>query len=62
MPAGTLEALFGLRLHEGLRLRANFYCCGDLTPRPCYAAWSPVLTPAPDFHRPEFFGTLILED
>ncbi len=62
VPAETLDALFGLKLQAGLRLRANFYCCGDLTPRPCYASWSPVLTPVPDFHRPEFFGTLILED
>lgn len=61
VPAETLSALFGLTLSEGLRLRANFYCCGDRTPRPCYAAWARVLTPTPDFHRPEFFGTLILD-
>ena len=26
---------------------------------PHYGAWSPVGTPAPDFHRPEFFGELV---
>lgn len=41
-------------------LRANFYKCGDLTAHPHYLSWSPIGTPKPDFHRPEFFGTLIL--
>ena len=41
-------------------LRANFYKCGDRTLRPHYLSWSPVLTPSPDFHRPEYFGKLKL--
>ena len=41
-------------------LRANFYKCGDKTAHPHFLSWSPVGTPAPDFHRPEFFGKLIL--
>ena len=59
VPAGLLEAYFGFSPEPGETLRANFYACGDLTPRPYYAAWSPVNTPSPDFHRPEFFGTLL---
>ena len=39
-------------------LRANFYACGDLTPEPYYSAWNPVLTDQPDFHQPDFFGSL----
>lgn len=42
-------------------LECNIYKCGDATPRPHYVSWSPIETPAPDFHRPEFFGELILE-
>jgi len=41
-------------------LKANFYKCGDLTAHPHYTSWSPIVTPKPDFHRPEFFGELIL--
>lgn len=43
------------------KLRGNFYKCGDLTAHPHFASWSPIQTPKPDFHRPEFFGDLILE-
>ena len=43
-------------------MRANFYKCGDKTVRRHYSAWNPVDTPAPDYHRPEFFGKIILED
>lgn len=57
--SGLLEAYFGFSPEPGETLRANFYACGDLTPAPYYAAWSPVRTEAPDFHRPEFFGTLL---
>ena len=43
------------------RLQANFYKCGDKTAVPHFLSWNPVEVPAPDFHRPDFFGTLILE-
>lgn len=38
--------------------RVNFYKCGDKLQSPHYLTWSPVLTEKPDFHRPEYFGTL----
>lgn len=41
-------------------LLANFYKCGDRTATPHFLSWSPVLTPTPDFHRPEYFGQLDL--
>lgn len=43
-------------------LRGNFYKCGDKTATPHYVSWSPVHTPSPDFHRPEFFGELVFEE
>jgi len=39
-------------------VRGNFYKCGDLTAHPHYLSWSPITTENPDFHRPEFFGTI----
>lgn len=42
------------------RLEANFYKCGDKTAVTHFVSWSPVGTPKPDFHRPEYFGELIL--
>lgn len=43
------------------KLRANFYKCADGTKHPHYLCWSPIDTPKPNFHRPEFFGTLLLD-
>jgi len=40
---------------------ANFYKCGDETKVPHYISWSPIKTPSPDFHRPEYFSMLELE-
>lgn len=39
-------------------LRANFFKCGDRTPRPHYLSWAPVASETPDFHRPQDFGLL----
>ena len=39
-------------------IRANFYKCGDKTAHPHFVSWSPIDLPAPDFHRPDFFGEL----
>jgi hypothetical protein len=42
-------------------LRANFYKCADNTRIPHYVSWNPIEVASPDFHRPEFFGELLLE-
>ena len=42
----------------GVRWRANLYKCADQSSHPHWLTWSPVDWPRPDFHRPEFFGTL----
>ena len=41
-------------------VRGNLYKCGDLTAHPHFLSWNPIGTPKPDFHRPEYFGELIL--
>jgi len=46
---------------QGKSLNANFYKCGDKLKVPHYVTWNQVLSPNPDFHRPEFFGTIDFE-
>jgi hypothetical protein len=47
-----------LKKLKGKIFRANFYKCGDKLTQPHYLTWSPVETINPDFHQPDFFGTL----
>ncbi len=61
IPLTLFGKFYGEELRPGHRAAANFYKCGDDTAIPHYGAWSPVETPTPDFHRPEYFGQLIFE-
>jgi hypothetical protein len=45
---------------SGQKIRANFYKCGDNTPEPHFLSWCPIGLPKPNFHAPQFFGTLEL--
>ena len=44
------------------RMLGNFYKCADGTDSMHFVSWNPVKTEKPDFHRPEYFGELILAD
>lgn len=58
---GDLNKIFGgVSLGTGSVLYGNFYKCGDDTEFPHYGMWSPVGTEEPDFHRPEYFGELVI--
>lgn len=46
---------------EPVTIHGNLYKCADLTSSPHFLSWSPIDTPEPDFHRPEFFGKITLE-
>jgi hypothetical protein len=60
VPLSFLRRFFPrFELKAGHEMRGNFYKCGDKTARPHYGCWNPVDLPKVDFHRPEFFGTLI---
>ncbi len=59
IPLGLFRKLYGQEIVPGVAAAANFYKCGDETAVPHYGAWSPVGTPRPDFHRPEYFGRLV---
>ena len=39
-------------------LRANFYKCGDNCDKTHFLSWSPIALPTPNFHCPEFFGSI----
>ncbi len=46
---------------HGTTIRGNFYKCASEASRPHYLSWNRISTPKPDYHRPEFFGKIILE-
>ena len=46
---------------DGKTLRANFYKCGDKLQTPHFLSWNPIGLEKPNFHCPEFFGTLHFE-
>ncbi len=46
---------------EGVIWKANFYKIADNTSNPHYLTWNPVIKAEPDFHLPDFFGTLRFE-
>ena len=61
IPLETVRALYGKsEFRKGDVLRGNFYKCGDDTAHPHYGMWNRVETETPDFHRPEFFGELVI--
>lgn len=41
--------------------KGNLYKCASATSMPHYLSWAPIITETPDFHRPEFFGDIILK-
>ncbi|MEL5892089.1 carbohydrate-binding family 9-like protein [Bacteroides sp. GD17] len=46
---------------DGKTIRANFYKCGDKLQTPHFLSWNPIGLEKPNFHCPEFFGTLNME-
>lgn len=54
-------SLLGVQPVKGFKFRANVYAIASKGV-PTYAlSWAPINTEKPDFHRPEFFGTFILD-
>ena len=45
---------------EGMTIRSNFYKCGKMTQFPHHGIWNPMSLEKPDFHRPEYFGEIVL--
>ena len=45
----------------GVSVKANVYKCGEETEFEHYGCWSMVDREKPDFHKPEFFGTMNIQ-
>jgi hypothetical protein len=62
LPVDILRAYAAVQTPApGVSWRGNLYKCGDATSQPHWLAWAPVNVAQPDFHRPEYFGTLVFE-
>lgn len=46
---------------SNLACKGNFYKCGDDLNDPHFITWNPVEAAQPDFHRPEYFGSISFE-
>ncbi len=46
---------------RGARLPSNVYKCGDETQQAHYGCWKMVDREKPDFHKPEYFGIMVIE-
>jgi hypothetical protein len=46
---------------SGKYISANFYKCGDDLPERHYLSWNPIKTDKPNFHTPDYFGTLYFD-
>lgn len=57
------QALFkhSMKTWDKAKVTANFYKCGDNLSKPHFLSWSPIAIENPDFHRPDFFGSLQFE-
>ena len=63
IPLQTIEEVFGkIDIKPGYRMVGNAYKCGDNTAIPHYLTWNPVVAKEPDFHRPECFGTFVIQE
>ena len=64
IPFSVIKGVFGIgeeKLVSGYTFKGNFYKCGDETPIVHYGSWRRVGTEKPDFHRPEYFGDLVID-
>lgn len=43
----------------GRKAHANFFKCGEQLPQRHYCVWNHIDSPKPDFHLPEYFGSVI---
>ena len=60
LPFRVVREVYGITPQRGAHMRVNFQKCGNRGELDHYAVWNPIAVPEPDFHRPEFFGRLIL--
>lgn len=59
IPEELISSAFSREFVLGGEIKANVYKCGDETAFPHYSSLFLVGTSMPDFHRPEYFGSII---
>jgi len=52
----------GISDFRKVKAKGNIYKCVENLERMHFVSWAPIRTPAPDFHRPEFFKEFSLSD
>lgn len=52
----------GYQYKKSKAILTNFYKCGDKTEFPHYGIWHEYSLDKPDFHRPELFGVVVLNN
>lgn len=61
VPEKDLKKIFGISdINENTEMMGNFYKCDENANAP-FGSWAPIVAPAPDFHRPEYFGKIVIE-
>ena len=61
VPEKDLKKVFGLsEINENTVMMGNFYKCDENANAP-FGSWAPIVAPKPDFHRPEYFGKIVIE-
>ena len=61
VPEKDLKKIFGLtEIDENTVMTGNFYKCDENANAP-FGSWAPIVAPKPDFHRPEYFGRIVIE-
>lgn len=62
IPFSFINRFYGtVEFKSGKAMSGNFYKCAEDTDLPHFGSWNIVKNHIPDFHRPECFGSLILE-
>ncbi|MCR4620726.1 MAG: carbohydrate-binding family 9-like protein [Clostridiales bacterium] len=61
IPWNLIKINFGKIPCAGDTMMGNFYKCSGPRLHEHYGCWNKVITPKPDFHRPEFFAEMVLK-
>ncbi|MBR5986441.1 MAG: carbohydrate-binding family 9-like protein [Clostridia bacterium] len=61
IPWSLVMENFGKIPAEGDVIKGNFYKCSGPELHEHYGCWKKVLTQRPDYHRPEYFGEMVLK-
>ena len=60
VPEEDIKKIFGIAdVNEDTVIMGNFYKCDENANAP-FGTWAPVVAPEPDFHRPEYFGRIVI--